>query len=36
MRPASLNTGQWSSIVSRLSDVADLAATARQLGAAQK
>lgn len=33
MQPASLHSGQWPSIVSRLSEVADLEATARRFGA---
>src|SRR6185369_3582421 len=36
MQRASLHAGQWSSIISRLSEVADLDATARQFGAFQR
>jgi hypothetical protein len=36
MQTASLHDGRWSSIISRLSQVADLAATARQFGAFQR
>lgn len=36
MQVTSLHDGQWSSIVSRLSEIADLAATARQFGAFQR
>jgi hypothetical protein len=36
MQPESLDSGEWSSIVSRLSEVADLAATARRFGAFQR
>jgi Transposase DDE domain len=36
MQTASLHDGRWSSIISRLSRVADLAATARQFGAFQR
>lgn len=36
MQRASLHAGEWSSIISRLSEVADLEATARQFGAFQR
>ena len=36
MQPTSLHDGQWSSIISRLSEVADLEATARRFGAFQR
>jgi Transposase DDE domain len=36
MQPASLQSGEWSSIISRLSEVADLEATARRFGAFQR